>query len=283
MWPASVIAITLGCSHRRSLPSSASVSSRSGGSGSCHSRWLQPLPSRSGSCSVIPAWKDRHFPAIVVLLTIALAGLSGAPLLHIRRLTDSSPARAFATAGPIAVLSSPPAWPVMTSIDVSTGNDVPAAGPTVVRLPRANGVAALPGNRERGAAISTISLHLAGFAAINSNGRKWQEIAHIRIVAEDLDPSFCVEGCYRLGDAEASSLKWEHRRGTEGLGAYLLAHQGNAEILVAVRKAESGVWMESLCRLAVPSWTWADIPGWTAFSPWISSEQWLPMARFAMR
>lgn len=194
-----------------------------------------------------PVWKDRLVPAIVVLLAIAMIGLSGAPLLHVRRLTGSSTAaRIFATAGLIAILVSPAAWSVMTSVDASTGNDVPAAGPTVVRLPHANSVAALLENGKDGVTVGTSSLSNAGFSTIKPTHKRTNKYGSKSNPSTVLhSPTGVLNSNAQISTSTTSSESpggngSASRESTEGLGAYLLAHQGNAEFLVAVRKAQEG-------------------------------------------
>ncbi len=169
-----------------------------------------------------PIWHDRLAPPIILLVAITVIGLLAIRLPHTRNLTYLPLIRGLATIGLVAVLIAPGAWSVITTLDAATGSDVPAAGPSisssqspsVSELLKISKSGAVSGNSTHQRATFSGGATAKTRSAITSKGS--QTIA-VQAGGVGSSPTVSVN---------------------EGLGAYLIANQGNAKYLVGVRKAK---------------------------------------------
>ena len=179
-----------------------------------------------------PIWHDRLAPPIVLLVAIAIIGLFAVRLPRARTLAYLPLIRGAAMVGLAAVLIAPGTWSVITTLDAATGSDVPSAGPSVASS-QSPSVSELLKISRSGAVSGKSSPQRATFSggataktrpAITSKG----------------SPNTVTLASGTGSPAKSASTSTSIISGNEGLDAYLLANQGNAKYLVAVRKAREG-------------------------------------------
>lgn len=167
-----------------------------------------------------PIWHDRLAPPIVLLIAIAIIGLFAMRLPQVRNMPYFPLVRGLATICLVAVLIAPGTWSVITTLEAATGSDVPAAGPSVASS-QSPSVSELLKISRSGAVSGNGSPQHTTFAS----GSKVKTRSASTVNISEAAPLPLTDGSSRVSR-------------NEGLGAYLLANQGNAKYLVAVRKAK---------------------------------------------